>query len=455
MVEFSGWDIFVIGVFVFLTILIGLLSSRKTTSKADDFLLAGRNVGLFTFVLINVSTWYGGILGVGEFSYRYGLLAWFTQGFPYYFFAIFFALFLVKKIRGANLFTIPEKIFREYGKGAGLWSAILVFILVTPAPYLLMVGSLIDLVFRTGILPALIIGAVISMIYLFWGGFRANVWVDSFLFFVMFGGFIITLAVLVFNFGGLSFLESNLPAAHLRFTGEASPFFIIVWFLIAAWTFADPGFHQRTYSASSGKTAKWGIIISVFFWALFDFLTNGIGLYAKAILPDLPQPVLSYPLLAEKVLSGGLKGLFYAAMFATIVSTLNSFLFLSATTISVDFIRKFSPEFEGVNIRKLTSIGLIVTTTLSVMLAYMVPSVITMWYTIGSVCIPSLLVLIITAYYPRLRIKTEWLLGESILAAIVSFLWFISGMEGEPMLIGIGVVLAVHTIVKIFNRAAE
>lgn len=455
MVDFSGWDVLVITTFAGLTILIGLLSSRKANNEPDNYLLAGRRVGLFTFVLINVSTWYGGILGVGEFSYRYGLLAWFTQGFPYYLFAILFALFFVRKIRSVRLFTIPGKIFREYGKGTGLWAAILVFILVTPAPYLLMIGGIIDLVFQTGMLPALIIGAVISTVYLFRGGFRANVWVDSFLFFVMFGGFIVTLGVLIFNYGGISFLQSNLPEKHLSLTGEASPFFIIVWFLIAAWTFADPGFHQRTYSASSDNTAKWGIIISVFFWALFDFLTNGIGLYSRALLPGLENPVLSYPLLAEKVLSGGLKGLFYAAMFATIISTLNSFLFLSATTISMDFIKKFSSSSEDSDIRKITAYGLVITSILSVIMAYAVPSVITMWYTIGSVCIPSLLILIITAYYPKLRIRTVWLLAESILAAAVSFLWVIFGLEGEPMLIGLGVVIAGHTTGMVLRKITK
>ncbi|MHC1737452.1 MAG: sodium:solute symporter [Ignavibacteriaceae bacterium] len=455
MVEFSKWDVLVIGIFAVLTVLIGLLSGRKSSNKTDNFLLAGRNVGLFTFVLINVSTWYGGILGVGEFSYRYGLLAWFTQGLPYYLFAILFALFFVKKIRSAQLFTIPEKIFLEYGRGAGMWAAILVFILVTPAPYLLMIGGIIDLVFQTGMLPALIIGAVISTVYLFRGGFRANVWVDSFLFFVMFGGFIVTLGVLIFNFGGISFLKDNLPVEHLTLTGDASPFFIIVWFLIASWTFADPGFHQRTYSAVSERTARRGIIISVFLWALFDFLTNGIGLYSRALLPGLENPVLSYPLLAEKVLSGGLKGLFYAAMFATIISTLNSFLFLSATTISMDFVRKISPSFANGDIRKMTGYGLVITSILSVILAYAVPSVITMWYTIGSVCIPSLLILIITAYYPKLRIRKEWLLGESILAAVVSFLWLVFGMEGEPMLIGLGVVIAVHTTRMVIRKTTE
>jgi SSS family solute:Na+ symporter len=82
MISFSFIDIAVIITFFFLLVLIGFLSSTKS-KDFTDYLLAGRNLNLFLFVLVTVSTWYGGILGVGEFTYRYGLLSWFTQGFPY------------------------------------------------------------------------------------------------------------------------------------------------------------------------------------------------------------------------------------------------------------------------------------------------------------------------------------------------------------------------------------
>ncbi|MDZ7623627.1 MAG: hypothetical protein U5J96_04150 [Ignavibacteriaceae bacterium] len=118
------------------------------------------------------------------------------------------------------------------------------------------------------------------------GGFRSNVYVDVFQFFVMFAGFILIVIFLEVKFGTVEFLSSTLPENHLKVTGGMSPTFLIVWFLIALWTFADPGFHQRCYAAKSGNIAKWGIIISIFFWALFDFLTTTTGLFAKGVLPN-------------------------------------------------------------------------------------------------------------------------------------------------------------------------
>ncbi|MGD8307046.1 MAG: hypothetical protein PVF17_10355, partial [Ignavibacteria bacterium] len=66
----STYDLLIILLFFLSLLFIGFYSGRKTASNPDDYLLSGRKVGLFLFVLTNVSTWYGGILGVGEFTYR-------------------------------------------------------------------------------------------------------------------------------------------------------------------------------------------------------------------------------------------------------------------------------------------------------------------------------------------------------------------------------------------------
>lgn len=452
MISFSSLDIIVILLFFAVLLIIGFVSSRKTKNNSEDYLLSSRKIGLFLFVLVNVSTWYGGIIGVGEFTYRYGLVSWFTQGFPYYFFAFLFALFFAKKIREASLFTIPDKLKEVYGKKVGLISALIVFILVSPAPYLLMTANLISMVFNTHIIISLIIALILSASYLLRGGFRSNAYADAFQFFVMFAGFIIILIVSVFSFGGADYLKTNLPSSHLSITGGTSPAFIIVWFLIALWTFADPGFHQRCYAAKSGEIARKGILISILFWALFDFLTTSTGLYAKAVLPNLSQPMLAFPLYAEKVLSPGLKGIFYAAMFATIISTLNSFLFLSATTIGRDFIYRLNKNPKDEKIKLYTIIGIILSGIVSIIIAYLIPSVVEIWYTIGSLFIPGIILPVISAYYPKIRISSKIIFAEIVIAFCISMMWFEfrktqSGMLGEiePMIVGLIVALLVHS----------
>jgi SSS family solute:Na+ symporter len=461
MISFSSIDILIILLFFVSVLFIGFYTGRKTGSGADDYLLSDRKVGLFLFVLTNVSTWYGGILGVGEFTYRYGIASWFTQGFPYYVFAFLFALFFAKKIRKASLFTIPDKLTEVYGKNAGLLSAVVVFVLVSPAPYLLMCGALLSLIFDINIILALFISLILSMIYLIKGGFRANVYADALQFFVMFIGFILIVIFSVDNLGTVDFLTSSVPENHLKITGGMSPTFIIVWFLIALWTFADPGFHQRCYAAKSGNVAVKGIIISIFFWALFDFLTTATGLFSKAVLPGLENPVLAFPLLAEKILPVGVKGVFYAALFATILSTLNSFLFLSGTTIGRDFIFRINPNHDESKLKTYTIFGLVISGLVAVLLAYLIPSVIEIWYTIGSLFIPAIILPVISAYYPKIRIDKKFVLVEMITAITLNSIWFIVRSnfdtvpiinELEPMLVGLFFAFLFHLIALFSHR---
>ncbi len=455
MIAFSPLDLTIVLAFFAAVLFIGFYTGRKTIADANDYLLCGRKLSLFLFVSVNVSTWYGGILGVGEFTYRYGLVSWFTQGFPYYFFAFVFALFFAKKIREASLFTIPDKLTEVYGRNVGLVSAVIVFVLVSPAPYLLMTGNLLSLIFKIDLIPALFVSLLLSIAYLIKGGFRSNVYVDVFQFFVMFAGFILIVIFSGVKFGTVDFLSLTVPENHLKVTGGMSSTFLIVWFLIALWTFADPGFHQRCYAAKSGNIAKWGIIISIFFWVLFDFLTTATGLLAKGVLPNLENPVLAFPLFAEQVLPAGIKGIFYAALFATILSTQISFLFLSGTTIGRDFVYRISKNDTELNLKVYTIIGLIISGVIAILLAYFIPSVIEIWYTIGSLFIPGVILPVVSAYYPKLRVSNKFILAEMVTAFITSTAWYFLRSEFsdvtllselEPMLVGLLFAFGIHFI---------
>jgi SSS family solute:Na+ symporter len=460
MISFSNLDIIIILGFIFITIAIGFIASKKSQISNANFLLSGRKVGLLLFILTNVATWYGGILGVGEFSYRYGLASWFTQGLPYYIFAFLFALFFAEKINSASLFTIPDKLNEVYGKKVSLISAFLIFILVSPAPYLLMLAQIISIIFNINYLISLFISAVIASIYLFKGGYNSNIWADAFSFVVMFIGFILIIVVANNKFGNFTFLLRNLPENHLNMSGGMPITFSIVWFLIALWTFTDPGFHQRCYSAKNGKVAKRGIIISIFFWLFFDFLTNTTGLYSRAILPNLENPVLAFPMLAENILTTGFKGIFFAALIATVLSTLNSFVFLSATTFSRDFIYRLVPQKTEIgkddsNLIKFTQLGIIVTLIISICISYFFQSVVELWYLIGSICIPGILLIVVSSYYQKIKVSSNFAIIEIIFGALISFFWFLIRdnfaynnflSQIEPMIFGLLVALIIHLV---------
>src|SRR5437867_6078417 len=130
---------------------------------ALDYLVAGRRVTLPAFVATLVATWYGGILGVGEYSYRYGLSNWLVFGVPYYIGALVFAWVFSRRARKAALYTIPDLLELHYGRAPALFGALAVFITSAPAAYVLMLGTLFAAMFHLPLAPCVIGAALFSV----------------------------------------------------------------------------------------------------------------------------------------------------------------------------------------------------------------------------------------------------------------------------------------------------
>ncbi|MEE9288910.1 MAG: sodium:solute symporter family protein [Bacteroidota bacterium] len=427
VVQLRTVDSVLILLYLAAVVFIGFRAARRVKSGMDEYLLAGRTLTLPMFVATLVSTWYGGILGVGEFSYRYGISNWVVFGLPYYFFALLFALFLARRVRETNLHTIPDKLLLVYGRRTAVLGAALLFILATPAAYVLMLGILVQLIFGWTLPVSVLVITLVTLVYLYTGGFRADVWVNAFEFSLMFIGFGIMLFFAVTTFGGLDFIRQNVPPLHLTWHGGNTMQYITVWFFIALWTLVDPAFHQRCYAARDSGTARRGILVSILFWLLFDFLTASTGLYARAVLRDLNQPMFSYPLLAERMLPAVAKGLFYVGMLATVMSTLSSLTLISAITVGKDVYGKLHRNPSENNINRFTKLGLLLTGSLAVILALSIPSVVRLWYTIGTAIIPGLIVPVVASYVPRLSMKPTAAFWAMLLGVTTSTAWLVVG----------------------------
>jgi SSS family solute:Na+ symporter len=67
-----------------------------------------------------VATWYGGILGVGEYSWRYGVSNWLVFGVPYYVGALLFAWLLARRAPHGGALHHSDLLERHYGRGPAL-----------------------------------------------------------------------------------------------------------------------------------------------------------------------------------------------------------------------------------------------------------------------------------------------------------------------------------------------
>lgn len=430
---------------------LGFIRRLKKDSSASQLIVGGRVLTLPAFVASLVSTWYGGILGVGEYSYLYGLSNWLVFGVPYYLAAFLFAVFLAERARKSELLTIPDRLAQVYDKKTAVAGSVIIYLMTVPAAYVLMIGILCQYLFGWPFWVGILGGTVFSVVYVYFGGFRSVVRTDLFQFGLMFLGFVILAITLFVKYGGPSYLTANAPSSHFTWHGGNSGWYIAIWYVIALATLIEPAFFQRCYAAKNATVAKTGIFISIACWAFFDFLTTTCGLYARAVLPELENAVGSYPALALKVLPVGLMGIFALALLSTVMSTIDSYSFLAASTFSRDIVMRLFkvPELKTT---MLTRVGLIVTTVLAVVMVLFFKSVVDIWHVFGSVGTPALLIPVFTSFVGNRRLPSVWAFISVIISGGVSLVWYISKyyMAGEAYWYGIEPIfpgLAVSTLI--------
>lgn len=405
---------------------------KRSDKGINNFLFAGRKLTIPALVATLVSTWYGGILEIGRFTYENGIVTWIIFGFFYYVAALLFIKYIAPKIIESNIPTIPELFLKSFGKIPALIAIVCVILLTTPAPYLKILATLFDFVWGIPVFWALVLGASLSLMYAVTGGFSAVVRTDKLQFVLMFTGFTVLLLSAYSEYGGISFLIAKTPEFAFSIPGNFSWTFIFVWGFIALITFIDPGFYQRSFAGQSLKTVQRGILISVGFWVIFDCMTILSGLYALAVLPVVEtSPYLD---LASLLLPPFAKGMFLVSLFAIVMSTVDSFTFISAYTIGRDLPTVLGLKLSDEKMIQLTRVGLGVTALFSICLALYFEYAVDIWYLVGSFVVPTLLIPLITGLY---QIKIRNPLALLLLPPVIAICWYIYGIthptiEGYP-----------------------
>ncbi|MCB9095985.1 MAG: sodium:solute symporter family protein [Halobacteriovoraceae bacterium] len=417
LLSFADWSIFF--TILALTFLVSFFS-RKFKNRGNneflDYMIMGRKLTLPLFVGTLVATWYGGIWGVTEIAFNQGLYNFLTQGVFWYFTYILFAFFLVDKIKDYPAITLPELIGEMYGPRSKKMATLFNFFNVLPIAYVISLGLFVKLLWPIPLWLAMTLGLIVVLGYSTYSGFRAIVYSDMLQFAVMCSSVFLVILFSLLSFGGINFLKNNLEPHYFSFTGKNSWATTLVWGFIALSTLVDPNFYQRVFAAQSKAIAKKGILASTIIWMGFDLCTTFGAMYAKAVIPDA-ESSRAYANYALQLLPTPLKGFFLAGILATILSTLDSYLFLSATTISYDWLEKkknlmtqyFSVLFTG---------------SLAIGLALVFDGNIkSVWKTLGSYSAACFMVPVLYGYLKPHRISDRQFVWASLLGAFFLTSW--------------------------------
>ncbi len=408
---------------------------RMKTKAVDtfiDYLLMGRQLTLPFFTMTLVATWYGGIFGVTQIAFEKGIFNFVTQGIFWYVTYIIFALLLVDKIHSFHATTLPDLVGKMFGQKARVIAAIFNFFNVVPVVYAISLGLLVQTFFGLSFEVSIFLSLSIVCFYCIFGGFRAVVLSDVVQFFVMCSSVLFVVFYSYTKFGGINFLEQNLPSTHFEVLGKDSFWEVCVWGFIALSTLVDPNFYQRCFAAKSPQVAKKGIFISTLIWFCFDICTSLGGMYARAAMPEAKstEAYLTYSL---SILPDGLRGFFIAGLVATIVSTIDSYIFIASNTLSFDFFptKKFIKTNQVMGVLFVGFITFVMATIFE-------GNIKSIWKTLGSYSASCLLFPVMMGYiFPGKISDNEfsWMVGAGVIGT--TFWRFNPMVDIDELYIGI------------------
>ncbi len=425
----SFGDYLVVFVYLIVLLCIGYIY-RSKKSDICDFFMAGRKLTLPVFVATLVSTFYGGVFGISEFVGAFGLGAWLTQGIFWYVVYFIFAVFCAERLQKMEIYTICDILEHYYGKRVAFVGGFFTYIMVNPAPYIFSLALILQLFFPISLWWAIILGTGITLIYTLVAGFRGVVYSDVFQCILMYLGFGSLFFMAVSYFGGWTFLQSNLSILpslenHLSLKGGMSWGYLLVWAGMTCWIFVDPSVYQRCAATKSPKTARNGIFCSILLWGIFDIFSCFSALYAFAStntfwfpnsgaslgfsaqswnigtcgILNFSNHSLAHIELANFLFSTPWKGFFLVAILATIMSTIDSYIFIAALNISRDYYWRFwNKKATDKQMIKVTRICILFTSLFSCILAGVLPSVVELWYTLGTIGLSALMIPVLGTY---------------------------------------------------------
>tara|TARA_Y100000590_G_scaffold447073_1_gene581720 strand:+ start:258 stop:692 length:435 start_codon:yes stop_codon:yes gene_type:complete len=125
--------------YLIFTLIVGLYFSKSSTQ--NNYLYSSRKLTLTSFVATLVTTWYGGILAVGDYVYLNGTITWIVFGLFYYLAAIIYAIFFAPNIIKYKINTLPSYFKDKLSKESAIFAGIILILLSSPAPYIMIFFS--------------------------------------------------------------------------------------------------------------------------------------------------------------------------------------------------------------------------------------------------------------------------------------------------------------------------
>ncbi len=355
-------------VLFFGTMILTGIYCRKHATDVNGFVLGGRNVGPWLTAFAFGTSYFSAVIFVGyagQFGWNFGLAStWIGLGNAFIGSLLAWAV-LGRRTRLMTQHieskTMPDFFEKRYGsKALKIVASVIVFVFLIPYTASLYNGlsSLFKAVFDIPYAAVIIVMAVLTCIYVLFGGYMATAINDFIQGIIMLAGIIAVITALLVSNGGLGNAVKELsqipsvyePTAGMQgaFTSffGAQPFYLLVVVLLTSLgTWGLPQMVGKFYSIKNEDSVRKGTIISTLFALVVAggcYFIGGFGrLYGDELAKKGIDVTKAYDAIIPTILST-LPDIIIAVVIilvlAASMSTLSSLVLSSASTLTLDVI---------------------------------------------------------------------------------------------------------------------
>lgn len=373
----------IICILLYLLINIGIgFWAAGRIKNTEDFVLAGRQLGFGLATMVTFATWFGSetMMGApGEFV-KGGILGVIEEPFGAALCLILVGVFFAKTFYRLNILTFCDFFKIRFGQKAEIFSAFIIvpsyFSWIT-AQFVAM-GIIIQIIVGISLFQAIVLGAILVMIYTLLGGMW-SVSITDFLHNIILIIGLFILADIVFDqAGGFNNVVSKTKTHFFRPIPLQNSFenwvnYLFAWITIGLGSIPQQDVFQRVMSAKNENIAKKSSIMAGFLYITVALLPLFIALAATQIYPELladDQKMLILNLVL-KFTNPFIQILFFGALISAIMSTSSGAILAPATVIGENFIKPLFPSISDKNLLLWIRLSIVLVTFICIAMASM------------------------------------------------------------------------------------
>lgn len=365
-------------------LVIGYVIGKLKIKDADDYMLAGRRMGLFmvAFSLSANNIGGGSTTGLAGKAYTtWGMSAiWYVLAASI---AMIPLAYFAPKIRKTMAVTIPEVIGRRFGKFSAGFSAVLniLALFCLTSSQVAASGSVVSVLTGLDTRLCMIIAGIVIIAYTTFGGMIADQVSDLVQFIIILLGLAIATPFVIKGCGGWSAIAAKLPEGQTDFTK-------IGWVVIIGYIFnyfctflSGPEMISRFESAKDEKTAFNASILSAILMAAMAIFPTLLGLAALSVKDAIGNPASGSAMMAvtEQFAPSIITGLVSAAIISATMSSADSNLLCMSTMFMNDLVKPYSKKsFEGMNEVKVTRLCNVIFCAVAMLISLLGINIVTM-----------------------------------------------------------------------------